>query len=512
MTDTHSRTSTDLEPERQLLGAMLLRAEAIDTAIRLVTADDYYSPRHAQYHQTILALHQDGLPANPETVTNELDRGGLLDVYGGRRVVGAELLDLLSGARSSSTAWAHAEQIARTAANRHLAATLDQATQALRQGNTDLARQHAAEAALQPVSAAEGIPWEDVAAVVRGDVDDVVPELFVRTDGQALMYPGLTHWLAGDPGKGKTWVALHVTAEQLLAGRFAMYLDWEGNRRIVGSRLRALGVPADVVQDGLLYWRPDAITPAITSTVVATIEGLDVASVVIDGAANSISAMGLNEDKAADVIGWMRALAQPAAEAGAAVLILDHLVKDKAAAARGPRGSGAKTGQVSGSTWEFKEREAFNRQRAGLADLVQVKDREGYVGVDGEPVVTIHFRPDPATGRLHIVPDAPAQKLREPGAAPLRPTVLMERVSNLLETLNTTGIHPSVNQIIAQTNGKKQFVVEALRVLIAEGYVTAAPGPRNSQTHTSTLPYRQSADPQSDHYEPLPDAPEEAMF
>ena len=43
----------------------------------------------------------------------------------------------------------------------------------------------------------------------------------------------------------------------------------------------------------------------------------------------------------------------------------------------------------------------------------------------------------------------------------------------------------------AAAGGKREHVTRALSALVADGYVTAAPGPRGSTLHTLAKPYRQ---------------------
>lgn len=43
----------------------------------------------------------------------------------------------------------------------------------------------------------------------------------------ALIYPGRLNALNGEPGGGKTWVALHTCAEAIQNGYHALYIDLE---------------------------------------------------------------------------------------------------------------------------------------------------------------------------------------------------------------------------------------------------------------------------------------------
>src|SRR5690606_4938868 len=54
--------------------------------------------------------------------------------------------------------------------------------------------------------------WEfvDLDPILDGTHELPVPTICLRSDGAGLIYPGRVHSIAGEPGGGKTWVALHV--------------------------------------------------------------------------------------------------------------------------------------------------------------------------------------------------------------------------------------------------------------------------------------------------------------
>lgn len=85
---SHGRTDTggqpaDLEAEQAVLGSMLLSPDAITEVTAVITAADYYRPAHETIHRTVVALHQQGKPVDPITVTHALDQAGELGRVGG---------------------------------------------------------------------------------------------------------------------------------------------------------------------------------------------------------------------------------------------------------------------------------------------------------------------------------------------------------------------------------------------------------------------------------------------
>jgi replicative DNA helicase len=77
----------NLEAEESLLGAMLLRSQAISDAIELVHASDFYKPAHAHIFEAISSLYGAGEAVDPVTVAEELKRAELLDAIGGPAVL-----------------------------------------------------------------------------------------------------------------------------------------------------------------------------------------------------------------------------------------------------------------------------------------------------------------------------------------------------------------------------------------------------------------------------------------
>lgn len=73
----------NLEAERTLLGAMLLSADAIGTAVETVKADDFYKPLHGRVFDSILNLYGKGEPVDSVTLADALRAAGTLDELGG---------------------------------------------------------------------------------------------------------------------------------------------------------------------------------------------------------------------------------------------------------------------------------------------------------------------------------------------------------------------------------------------------------------------------------------------
>lgn len=77
----------NLQAEESLLGAMLLRSQAIADAVETVVASDFYKPAHGHIFEAITSLYGGGEPVDPVTVSEELKRAGLLSAIGGSGVL-----------------------------------------------------------------------------------------------------------------------------------------------------------------------------------------------------------------------------------------------------------------------------------------------------------------------------------------------------------------------------------------------------------------------------------------
>ncbi|MCX5044915.1 replicative DNA helicase [Aldersonia sp. NBC_00410] len=81
----------DMAAEQSVLGGMLLSKDAIADVLEVLRPGDFYRPAHQSVYDAILDLYARGEPADPVTVSAELDRRGEL-----RRIGGAPYLVTLT--------------------------------------------------------------------------------------------------------------------------------------------------------------------------------------------------------------------------------------------------------------------------------------------------------------------------------------------------------------------------------------------------------------------------------
>lgn len=488
--------------EEALLGAAILHPQNIEDAQAAgITAPAFQIPAHQHIWHAIEARHNQGEPVDAVLLAHTLDQHGLLERSGGP----GRLIALQNDAAPLGTTTTYANVILDAHHRRQTIVELDQALTAVRNGTDPAEALHNLHQATTTTTTSL-VDFEDVGAVLRGDYQPLQRALLERTDGEALIYPGLIHWLFSTPGIGKTWLAINAAAEAIRAGIGVLYLDWEGNRRLVGLRLQALGITPDEVDEWFHYMRPGAIDTAKGHQLGRWADDMGIGFAVFDGFAKALAACGHDEDKSGPVLTYLHDAVDPLTQQGdgAAVLLLDHVTKDKETRGLWPRGSGAKQGEVSGAAWQLRSRRAFNRQTPGVLELVQAKDREGEVGIDGQVVATVHI--DPASdGRLTIRIDPPTTTKTDTGG--FRPTIYMERISRYLENENRFGRHPSQADIFDDVEGKKRYLSDALAVLLDEGHVEVD-ATHKTHRHVTVRPYREADElPKV----PDPDLPEEEI-
>lgn len=82
----------NLDAEKALLGALMLRKEAIYDIEDLVTPDTFYSEKHRMIFQAIIKLHTKSEPVDLLSLSTKLEELGTLDQVGGRTYL-ADLVD-----------------------------------------------------------------------------------------------------------------------------------------------------------------------------------------------------------------------------------------------------------------------------------------------------------------------------------------------------------------------------------------------------------------------------------
>lgn len=253
----------------------------------------------------------------------------------------------------------------------------------------------------------------DIADLMEGMVlERESPTMLERKDGKCLIYPGRLHSIYGEPGHGKTWVALHLVREQLQRGNTVAYLDYDEDDagKSIALRLKSLGVSPQIVRESLRYLNPQGMGKSQEQwlKLKAQLRIWKPALVVVDTMAPALVELGLNEKDNSEVGAWyaharwlLRGL-----KPQAALVIIDHVVKSGEGRGRWARGAGDKLGRLH-AAYGVESSAPFDRQTPGFIKLTVAKDRAGEVGREGEVVSVVKFYPSNLGETLEIVIDTP---------------------------------------------------------------------------------------------------------
>jgi KaiC/GvpD/RAD55 family RecA-like ATPase/DNA-binding transcriptional ArsR family regulator len=217
----------------------------------------------------------------------------------------------------------------------------------------------------------------DLAEILRGEV----PEPDMLADG--TLYRGAVHLLAGQPDSGKTTLGACWALAVIRKGGSVMFLDEEGGKLITADRLASAGWTADEAESVAYYPFPGRTRHQWTR------EGwADLADelrehrpdmILIDSAAATLAAAGLDENSNADVAVLWYALMMMARTSWLrpAVVIIDHVTKAEPEG-RYSRGASAKLA-MSDVMYRADVLRAWSRYEDGAVRLVVTKDRPGWL-------------------------------------------------------------------------------------------------------------------------------------
>jgi KaiC/GvpD/RAD55 family RecA-like ATPase len=310
----------------------------------------------------------------------------------------------------------------------------------------------------------------DLGDVLSDDYEPLLPEVLERPDGKAMFYPKRVNMLMGESGGGKSWVALVAVGAALAAGAAAVYVDLEDHPRSITERLRALGVAPEAIRDRFYYVRPDvAAKHAEVAQVRALLADIRPAMLVIDSVGEAMALHGLKQNDDDAVAQWFTFMPREWAKE-TCVILIDHVPKSQDADPLQAIGSQRKKAAIDGAMYRVTQVKPMGRGLTGRLTLTTAKDRNGAHALKSK-ACEIEFASSEDGSVVTVAMGMPEE--RDDDGHVKRPTVLMERVSELLE--RNPGL--SGHQIETTVSGKASGIRKAIAVLVSEGYVRAVPMP-----------------------------------
>jgi len=348
--------------------------------------------------------------------------------------------------------------------------------------NAEISRAEALEALAGIESAGARPPqFADFKPILEGGFQREMPSVCEAMPGSFLLYAGRLNEFHGESGIGKTNINLSIAARIMRAGGLVLFLDPEDNPNGIAQRFLSLGGdPADLLTRFKYVHNPE---PADYPGLIEWAKQAKPTAVFLDGIAEALVAEGYNEDKATDVLSFHFQRTRPFADTGAAVVIADHVAKNRDNRGRDPRGSGGKLGRYDGCAYIVELIKAYSPTTAGAVRLIVAKDRNGGVGHVGQRIAELHFTPD-EDGKTLVRFTAPADS-----GKPFLPTGLMEQVSRFVES---SDLVPSKNTIETRIKGKAEYKRQAISSLVELGYLREEKHGCGMQYH-SVKPFREHA-------------------
>lgn len=500
----------DINAERYVLGAALLDPNQIDACTSLLTASDFYRPAHETLWRALLHLHGTDQPTSPQAVVAHLVDTKQINQVGGAPYI----FELIETCGSPTTAPWYASRVDRLARRRLGIAEVRRALQRLEQPGPDTDIDQALADTANLLNEAHhqlGNPptttsWSpvDLEPVLAGEHLDPPPTMLHRTDGISLFYEGAIHTISGESESGKTWLTLLAALQLIEEGRDVVFLDFEDRADRVIGRLLALGGTLTQIRAHFAYIRPDRPLDDEGRTQLAP-HLTGVALVILDGVTEAMTTHGFDLNSNADSALFQALLPRWIADHGPAVVMIDHVVKDKEKQDRFALGAQHKLAGIDGVAYIVKMLQPFSRGKRGLARVEIAKDRPGHVREHAHGRTIAEFTLDATRSDVvliaHLMP--PGNETGRAGDT-FEPTILMEKISRAVQL--TPGL--SKKAIEEMTNGKATTKRLALELLVTRGYIQAKQESRGRISHHHIKPYYADRDPDDDTQDTDSETPE----
>jgi len=240
-----------------------------------------------------------------------------------------------------------------------------------------------------PAELEEADSWRpaDLASILDGTRERPTPSVgVVREDGARFLYPGKEHAVIGEMEAGKSWFALACVAAELRADHRVVYIHFEESdpTDTVLRLSQQFGVAREQLLSGFVFIGPERpVRPGELDELCAQRAP---SLVVLDGQNEAMALHGQAIYDADGAAAYRRLVVRPFTRAGAAVISLDHVVKDPEKNRGGYAfGSVHKGNGLNGALLLLENDEPFGDGRKGVTNVYVTKDRPGQLRALGRP-------------------------------------------------------------------------------------------------------------------------------
>lgn len=260
-----------IDSERAVLGSLLLNREAILAIADTLKPEHFYMERHARIYAAMLVCHQNHIPTDTRTVSEELRRREQLDLIGGV----AYLSDLTDSVPTSYHVSYYTDAVLKTAIRRRVLDAIGRLGALAYNEQVDVAAM--IEQAHALIDGAAIALHDPRYATLRADLLDQesIPPMTWAIPG--LLPQGLT-LLIGKPKMRKSWLALAIGIAVASGGRAlgsipvepgeVLYLALEDSARRLQGRQRKI-LAGSSAPERLYYM---TVAPRLDEGLIATVE------------------------------------------------------------------------------------------------------------------------------------------------------------------------------------------------------------------------------------------------
>lgn len=197
---------------------------------------------------------------------------------------------------------------------------------------------------------------KDLAKMLAGTIPVLTPTMLPRDDGRCLFYAAKVHSVHGESESGKSLVLMGEASRLMKAGQDVLWITFDSDEEEDVGRALRFGVTVDEVVAHLHYVRPEVSPASTPESRAAFIEltSRPYAMAVVDGVIDAMSLItaGAKGDPNEVYSQFFRILPKRLArKTGAAVILVDHVVKDAESRGRYAIGAQGKMATITGAAY-----------------------------------------------------------------------------------------------------------------------------------------------------------------
>jgi hypothetical protein len=314
------------------------------------------------------------------------------------------------------------------------------------------------------------------APVNLDDYADAPAEL--PTVGLGFTYPGCVHIRSGEPESAKTLSAYLDCIEEIRRGNAVMVCDFEMGPRRARAWFRDCGLD-DCEQVIFLEPQEPLRGGAILADLGYLLDDRRPTLVVIDSYTAALELHGCDPNSAVDVQRFHREVIGPLRAGRAAIVLTDHLPKNREGRGRFSIASERKLANADVHLG-FEVVHPFGHGREALIRITTHKDRPA--SLPKPHTCELHLKSDPETYAISW--SIEHSERREAGDG-WKPTELMAKV---FRHLKERGEPLSRTTIAREVGGSKEYVLRAVDELVSEGSIEENPGSRGARLYSISDP------------------------